>query len=276
MDLDDWEYLPDAGYLDFNHHEHSGKGQFSTEKVFDPKGVIRPFPTSPHIHKAPLENPRVLSPVLISLELTVKSNKGQELELNEVPFIDIGVIPPVNKVMNLGTVGADQDTVSRVFFKKMKENEFVDMKMDSPKSSSKGLKLLTDAGSVHFEDKEEAHKTSSEVVKNQEMVSKELYTDSNIKKGKNWEGTLNIWGWKVSGVGALCCIGVVAATTICVFIFGNRRGTKQHHSQKIQFQIHSDDKKIKQVFHQQPLLSRAISAAKDVPLNEAHIFLGGF
>ncbi|KAL6999477.1 hypothetical protein U1Q18_000638, partial [Sarracenia purpurea var. burkii] len=36
--------------------------------------------------------------------------------------------------------GVDQDTVSQqVFFKKMKENEFVDMKMGTPKSSGRGI-----------------------------------------------------------------------------------------------------------------------------------------
>lgn len=252
VDIDDWEFLPDTGYYDFN----GGKSKYSSkEKAFARKGIIRPFPATRLIDIPSPETPKATSPASIA-----------PLQVEKLPFIDIGVIPPVTK---------DQDTVSRVFFKKMKENEFADMKMDSPKSSSnKGLKLLTDAGAVQFEDKEEVyqsepinHKTNSEVVKNEEEATK--------KKGVDWGGDLDLWGWKVNGVGALCCIGVAAATTICIVIFGSRRGNKQNHNQKIQFQIHSDDKRIKTVVQPENFISQAIAAARDVPLNGA-IYFGGY
>ncbi|KAL5708583.1 hypothetical protein ACHQM5_019365 [Ranunculus cassubicifolius] len=263
MELDDWEYLPDSGYCDFNDHEHVGKFKFPKE---DRKAVIRPFPSPRLIDVTSSMNPSVMSPVPVDLEPMVKKTRRQqelELELEKIPFIDIGVVvPTMNRDIN-----RDQDTVSRVFFKKMKENEFVDMKMDSPRS--KGLKLLTDQGSVQFEDKEEIYKGEIKVKNDKEIVKR--------KKGINWDGKLNIWGWKVNGVGALCCIGVAAATTVCIVIFGNRKGNKPNHNQKIQFQINSDDnKKVKPVVQQEHIFSQAISAAREIPINGAHIFFGDY
>ncbi|PIA53977.1 hypothetical protein AQUCO_00900507v1 [Aquilegia coerulea] len=268
MDLDDWEFLPD----NFNQYEHGEKGNFTREKGFDRRGVIRPFPASPSVD--------LTSPVPTDMEPMIKKNKPKELDLSKVPFIDISMIPPVNKDVNLVTAEADQETVSRVFFKKIKDNEFNDMKMDSPRSnSSKGLKLLTE--SVQFEDKEEVYKgefsKTCEVVSDQGMEKKHINLDTNSEKESNWEGSLNIWGWKVNGVGALCCIGVAAATTICFVIFGSRRGNKHRHN-KIQLEIHADDKKIKQVVQHEHILNQAIQAARAVPLNlnGSHIFFGDY
>ncbi|KAF5180566.1 transmembrane protein [Thalictrum thalictroides] len=273
MDLDDWEFLPDTGLFDDLYHHgnsRSRKGNFSREKSFDSKGVVRPFPTSVSVD--------AISSVLNDKESMIKN---KELEISKVPFIDISMIPPINKDVNLVTAEPDQETVSRVFFKKMKDNEFNDMKMDSPRSnSSKGLKLLTE--SAQFEDKEEIYKGEfnkiSEVVSDQGMEKESENMDMNIKKESNWEGSLNIWGWKVNGVGALCCIGAAAATTICIVIFGSRRGNKNHHNHKIQFTIHPDDKKIKQVVQHEHILAQAIEAARAVPLNlnGSHIFFGDY
>ncbi|KAF8398572.1 hypothetical protein HHK36_017503 [Tetracentron sinense] len=298
MDLDEWEFIPDNGFLEFHHHKDGWK-RFSPRKAsFDPKSMfdmnyfICPSPNSHQIVETPTNSSvskgmKKLVPVPILLEPTLGKTPDYELvkEVTKDP-IEISIIPPVVsekiKTTNMEAVGADQDPVSQVFFKKMKENEFVDMKMDSPKSSSRGSRPQIEMGSIQFEEKEEAykgeameHKTSSKETIDQEMVKKDCL-DSNIKEETNWEGSgLNIWRWRLTGIGALCSIGVAAAT-ICIFIFGSRQRHKhQQQNQKLRFQIY-DDKTIKQVVHHATKLNQALSAVRGVPHTRAHITSGGY
>ncbi|XP_026405778.1 uncharacterized protein LOC113301235 isoform X1 [Papaver somniferum] len=130
----------------------------------------------------------------------------------------------------------------------MKENEFVEMKLDSPTKSagSTGIKTprIESGGSIQFEDKEEDFIENKKIDDDQE-ASKKNCSDLGMKKDqrnlqeRNNGGGLHIWKWRITGIGALCSLGITAAT-IYIFIIGNR---KKHHqqNQKFRFQIYAED-----------------------------------
>ncbi|XP_057486102.1 uncharacterized protein LOC130772359 [Actinidia eriantha] len=299
MDLEEWELLPDDGFLEI--HDDGGKKIFSRKYGTDPKSVfntnyfICPSPTKSPKFADPPANPRVpnqLVPVPIQLPETIGKESDQE-QVKEV----IKVVPidqKAKKAPNMGAVEGDQDPVSQVFFKKMTENEFVDMKMDSPKSSTgRGIVPWIDPGMFQFEDRSEAYKgeamegkpAGSKIKIEKETVkTKKTDLDSGIEEGEEagtWEeknGGLNIWKWSLTGIGAICSFGVAAAT-ICVIILGSHQKNKQQQqqqNQKLRFEIIADDKSIKQVVHHATKLNEAISAARGVPLTRAHITIGGY
>ncbi|MCL7048318.1 hypothetical protein MKW94_006941 [Papaver nudicaule] len=237
MDLDEWEVLSDDGFFELHHHDtRCSKKVLTIDSGFDDY-FICPSPK------------KSLVPVTtIQLEL----NKEEEQivvvkEMIKVPIVEI----KTPKLVLVG--GDDQDTISQVFFfKKMKEN--VDMKLDSPKSVTRGgIK----ASSIQFEDKEEEQVTENEKKiddDQEEAVVVKNYLDSDMKRRDQTSlegssnggggGGLQIWKWRITGIGALCSMGITAATTICIFIIGNRK--KQHHqqqNQKYRIQIYAEDQK---------------------------------
>lgn len=252
MDLDEWEYLPDDAFLDF--HEDGEKRIFSGKRNSDPKTVfnmdyfICPSPTSGKVIEPPGNSrlPNQVVPLPIDWEPTCVSGKARDDDLvkgiTKVP-IEISVLPSAVLAEKIKAMEADQDTVSQVFFK-IKENEFVDMKMDSPKSGARGFLPQIETGTFQYEDKGEAleSKTSPRMKIEKEMVMMDC--DSN-KEEVAWEedsGRLNIWKWSLSGIGAICSFGVAAAT-ICIIFFGSHQRNKHHQqNQKFRFQIYADDK----------------------------------
>ncbi|KAL2559103.1 Uncharacterized protein Fot_03842 [Forsythia ovata] len=58
-----------------------------------------------------------------------------------------------------------------------------------------------------------------------------------------------------------CSIGVAVAT-VCIVVFGTRQKSKQQQNQKLQFQIYTKDKRIKQVVHHATKLNEAISTVR--------------
>ncbi|KAI3877468.1 hypothetical protein MKX03_026525 [Papaver bracteatum] len=274
MDLDEWEVLSDDGFFELHHHHvndnHRNKKVLTIDSGFDDYFICPSLKKSVVIKDM---NKNQLVPVTIELELTKEERKKSEeeqiivKEMIKVPIVEI-------KTPKLVLVGEDQDTISQVFFKKMKENEFVDMKLDSPKSVSRGIKApAIESGSIQFEDKEEI--IENKKIDDQEAVKN--YLDSkderNLEKSNNGGG-LQIWKWRITGIGALCSLGITAAT-ICIFIIGSRKKQKHHQqNQKYRIQIYADDKRIKQVVHHATKLNHAISAARGVPLTRAHITIG--
>jgi hypothetical protein len=261
MDLDEWEYLPDDAFLDF--HEDGEKRNFSGKRNSDPKTVfnmnyfICPSPNSGKFIEPPRNSrlPSQVVPLPIDWEPTSCSvGKARDDDLvkgiTKVP-IEISVLPSAVISENIKAMEADQDTVSQVFFKKMKENEFVDMKMDSPKSGARGFLSQIETGTFQFEDNGEAleSKTSPRMKIEKEMVmSKKSSIDMDCDGSKEeitWEetsGRLNIWKWSLTGIGAICSFGVAAAT-ICIIFFGSHQRNKHHQqNQKLRFQIYADDK----------------------------------
>jgi hypothetical protein len=258
MDLDEWEYLPDDAFLDF--HEDREKRVFSSKRNSDPKTVFKmdyficPSPNSRKVMEPPGNSrlPSQVVPLPIDWEPTSGGGgtaRDDDLVkgIAKVP-IEISVLPSAVITERIKAMEADQDTVSKVFFK-MKENEFVDMKMDSPKSGARGI--LPQIETFQFEEKGEAleSKTSPRMKIEKEMAmgkksSIDMDCDSN-KEEVSWEetnGRLNIWKWSLTGIGAICSFGVAAAT-ICIIFFGSHQRNKQHQqNQKLRFQIYTDDK----------------------------------
>lgn len=268
MDLDEWEYLPDDGFLDY--HEDGGKKispsrrNSDTKSVFNMNYFICPATDSMKITN-PTGNSRVpstnqLVPVRIPIQLEQQAlgksrddgDDHLEKEITKVP-IEISAVRSATseKVMApsnyTGALEADQDTVSQVFFKKMNENEFVEMKMDSPKSPTRGgggFVPQIDSGAFHFDEKDDHHqglenkssprmKNNSEATDNKEEASWD---------GQDSDGGLNLWKWSSTGIGAICSFGIAAAT-ICILFFGSQQKNKQQQqNQKLRFQIYADDK----------------------------------
>lgn len=294
MDIDGWEFLPDDGFLDLDHlHPDDGEG-----KVFSGRRNSDPDPESVfNMNYFKIESPksssisnlRVLSPVPFQLEPSIyKATDDDDIEelfkgISKVP-IDITLVPPPppsipKKIMDplpgvIGSAEAEQDAVSQVFFKKTNTNEFVDMKMDSPRSGSRGISPQFDAGGAFsFED------TIGEPLENKNSPRKRSGRKDQVfweDDSGNWEensGGLNLWKWSLTGIGAICSFGVAAAT-IGIVIFASQQ--KNKNQQKLSFQIYTDDKRIKQVVQHAAKLNDAISAARGVPITRAHITFGGY
>ncbi|KAJ0982703.1 hypothetical protein J5N97_010958 [Dioscorea zingiberensis] len=232
VDLDDWEFLPDD-------HQHHHKGViFSNDFNFGSRGlvdvnyfIIRP------------SHPPLLTP---SKDECKQAERQDHDGKDDKVFKDIEVVP--------------QDVVSQVFFKKWKENEFVDMKLDlevdldldSPKSISRGSTPLKDAGALCF-DEEECEKDLDE--------SFQVKAENKEKSCRDDFG-ITLWRWRLTGVGALCSIGVAAAT-ICILLLGGRQRPQQHlQCQRLQFQIYSDEQRIKQVVQKASRLNQALSTMR--------------
>ncbi|XP_073108176.1 uncharacterized protein [Elaeis guineensis] len=270
MDLGEWEFLPESkSFLGFGHE--GGKDLFPKEIRIDTKGIVDmnyficPSPTSPCIRaeeeksNTATETKKALPPPIVPEPV---ANKKPDDEVAR-EFKDIGVVPPVIVASH------DAAAVSQVFFK-VKENEFVDMKMNSPKSNTKGIIPHIEPDPIRFDEQGE-----------EEMEKDEDHLESEVKGKPCWESFgFNIWRWRLAGIGALCSIGVAAAT-ICIFILGGRQRQKQQHqNQRIQFQIYADDQRIKQMVQQATRLNHALSAARGGPMtraqNVAHISFGGY
>ncbi|XP_078429945.1 uncharacterized protein LOC144701980 isoform X2 [Wolffia australiana] len=132
-----------------------------------------------------------------------------------------------------------KEVITHVSFRKLGESEFVDMKLDSPTSRGGKLPLM------------EAPRLPEEEEEEEEMEKKK----SIVQPVKN--------SWKI---GALCSIGVAAAT---VFIFVLSGPPRQRPRQKMQFRIFTDEQMAAR-------LNQAMSAARGVPMTRAHISFGGY
>lgn len=264
MDLDEWEYLPDDGFLDY--HEDGEKKIFPSKRnnseaksVFNMNYFICPSPNSMKVTD-PTGNSRVgstnqLVPIQFEQPALGKSPEGDDLnhhhlvkEITKVP-IEISAVKSAisGKVLApsdyKGGLEADQDTVSQVFFKKMKENEFVDMKMDSPKSPTRsggGFVPQIDSGAFQFDEKDDHQGMES---KSSPRMKNNLEA-ADTREEVNWDGDdsdggLNLWKWSSTGIGAICSFGIAAAT-ICILFFGSQQKNQQ--DQKLRFQIYTDDK----------------------------------
>ncbi|XP_068643519.1 uncharacterized protein [Aristolochia californica] len=273
MEWEEWEILPSDGLP-----------EFPKPPVFQPNGIFEtnyfgcPSPTSCNCPKS-VDKSNHSGDVKLPIQL---GSAGQDSdgdfvkEIPEVPVVDIRMIPPVILEKIKPSFAGEQDSFSQVFFKKV-ETEFDDMKIGSPKSASEGLKPHLEMGPIQFEDKEDVtsdrnfeYKTSK--IAGQEQRDEHVKSENKQKSCSGGDG-FTIWKWRITGVGALCSIGVAAAT-LCIFIIGSRhRHKQQHQNQKLKFQIYSDDKRIKHVVHHATKLNQAL---RGVPLARADITFGGY
>ncbi|KAK2638220.1 hypothetical protein Ddye_026015 [Dipteronia dyeriana] len=282
MDLDEWEFLPDHGFLDMNNEvsdkkifsgKHESSSSSKPSSVFNMNYFMCPSPTAT---SNKILEPEKFSgcrqhvvPVPIQLEPRFVNKKNPDADDDQMTDKKI-----INKGPDFGfgsnfnnNIEADQDAVSKVFFKK-KENEFVDMKMDSPRSpTSRNLmapQLDAAGGAFNFDDNE-AEATVDPCSPRKNKIS--MDSDANQKD-------FDLWKWSLTGIGAICSFGVAAAT-MCIIIFGTQQ-RNQHNHKKLRFQIYADDKRIKQVVKQATQMNEAISAVRGVPITRAHITIGGY
>ncbi|CAL5193108.1 unnamed protein product [Lathyrus oleraceus] len=246
MDINEWVILSDDGFLDDEKQIFLGKRNSFSDSIsnFDKDY----FCTSP------------------------KSTKLIETESSKVPkllvHVPIQFEPKIEKVPSEEELVKEhtyEDSVSQVFFH-VKENKFVDMKLESPKSCS-GRGLFSQLDAV-----EDMEMMTSPRMKNMEKDNN-VVMYYNEKEGENMNGRFNLWKWSLTGVGAICSFGVVAAT-VCVLLFGSQQKNKKDHT--IRIQIYTDDKRIKQVVQHATKLNEAFAAVRGVPLSRAHISYGGY
>lgn len=252
MDLEDegWVNIPYDGLLQV-HDDDGGNKFFSRKYVRSPKNFFKMdyFNSSQNSQEFVEQDSRTRNQLI---PLPIQMEDRQEEEVKEI----IGLPILINGELK-GSPEADLDPVFQVFFKK--ENEFVEMKMDSSRSSPRGISLPhIETDVFQYENKSDDIHMSSKV--GMDEVEKVIQEEGN-------EG-LNLWKWGVNGIGTFCSLGMAAAT-ICIIFFGSGQRHKQH-NQKMRIQIFSDDKRIKQV------VDRANEAVRGVPLSTAHITYGGY
>ncbi|CAN1132306.1 hypothetical protein LINPERHAP2_LOCUS6929, partial [Linum perenne] len=159
---------------------------------------------------------------------------------------------------------SDQESVSQVFFKK--ETEFVDMKMDSPKSPTATSSPSPIWESPRFDSGKFSFAGDGEIKDDD---------DDEAGKEEDGDGGLNLWKWSLHGIGAICSFGFAAAT-VCIIIFGNHQRNKQLQQKQLRFQIYADDKRVKQVVQHATRFNDAMSAVRGVPIARAQVTFGGY
>ncbi|GAA0171812.1 hypothetical protein LIER_41224 [Lithospermum erythrorhizon] len=287
MDLEEWEILPEDGYLDIQYD--AGKKIFSrkygdddSNNLYKNNYFICPSQellestenSSSRVPKQPLHVPIQLS--TFHDEQVVKG----VINMEPINNSSSASLEKIKDVLDSGSpLEADHDPVSQVFFKKMVENKSVDMKMDSPKSNNKGLIPQMDPATIRFDN--EANPTKEEALESKNSMQKpENEKIKEISDEVTWgqdSGGLNIWKLSLNRFGAICSFGVVAAS-ICIIILGGRKQNKRPHqqNQKVPFHIFTEDKRIKQVVHHATRLNEAISTMRGVQGVRAHITVGGY
>lgn len=160
MDLDEWEFLSvpssEEGFLDFH-----GDGEKNTKgkPVPDPEGVFNMnyfICPSPDQEKFLEVEPPLNSELPNSISKDEKGEGGEE-ETKEVTSETLGI----SKRTKASDTEADgPETDSQVCFKKLKENESVDMNFDPPDFDNRGIDPLSDSNLFYFDHKDLAMEES--------------------------------------------------------------------------------------------------------------------
>ena len=219
-DLEDWEFLTDESFLDIPPPVPGKNRLISKELGFGGRrGLVdvNYFVCPPH------HPPHLLVAAAQDLIPPIKSEKVQD----EVLVKEIGMVE-------------NPEVISQVFFRKLGENEFVDMKLDSPTSKPP----LVDVPRYEEDKREKMEEEDRE--KGEEKEGEKEREDMLVRAGMNgknsWEGSgFGIWKWKIAGLGAICSIGVAAAT-IFIFVLSGSQRQMQQQRQKLQFQMYPDEK----------------------------------
>lgn len=262
MDLEDegWVNIQYGGLLEV-HNDEEGSQFFSRKYVRSPRNPFRmdyfnSSRKSQEFVDSTSEKESRLQNELIPLQIQMDDHRfvdHREEEVKEITKLPILINNELKEAPE-----ADLDPIFKVFFKK--ENEFVEMKMDSPRSSSRKIMLpYTETDMFQYDDESDDH------MFNRSSSSKDVIDE--VDKVTKEEGNLLNWG--LNGIGAFFSLGMAAAT-ICIILFGNGQ---RHKQPKFRIQIYSDDKRIKQVVHQ---ANEAMSAVRGAPLTTAHITYGGY
>ncbi|XP_072951494.1 uncharacterized protein [Typha angustifolia] len=237
LNLDEWVFLPDnkSSLLEFS---HDGKDDFFKDSFFYPEGIIYMNYIDNYHSTDKLEensSPTNETNQVLAPTLTEPDVDKNPDDILAKEFKDIAVVLP--------EIEFAQDIVSKIFYKRMMEPEFFDIEIEPQP--------------IQLEEEEEAYNLPQK------------YSDSEIK-GIG----CNLWRWGRRSIGALCSIGVAAATLSILVLGGQQQKNK---NQRIYFQIYTDDKRMKQVVQQASRLNQAMSALRGAPvMTAAQISFGGF
>lgn len=258
MDLEDegWVNIPYDGLLEVN--DDGDERIFSRKYVKSPAKLLKPnyFDSPQNSQDFVEEEPRFQK-----LLLSNPTKLDHEDEIKEVIKLQIPIMES-KEIRSEPEPELDQDQIFQVFLKK--ENQFVEMKMGSPRLSSQETDMSHTEISPFLYDE-----TSSDHVVNCSSPSKMIKQEVVAWEENNQR--LNFWKWGLSGIGAFCSLGMAAAT-VCIIILGNGKRLKQQNP-KLKIQIYSDNQRIKKVVEQ---ANEAMSAMRGVPLVKAQITYGGY
>ncbi|VVA96384.1 unnamed protein product [Arabis nemorensis] len=251
MDLDEWELLPKNSFKDLDldqDEDHNGEmmmDYFLCPSTQDPLPKTESPPRSIVVPTHLLQVPIAWEP------LSDHENK----KIPNDPDLD-----PDSKQSIL----TDSVSSPRVSFKKMKETEFADMKIDPPARITSPLPQIDAAKPSDSEEGDDLR----EKKENDDVIN-----DCGGEK-------LNLWKIGLNGIGAICSFGVAAAAaTVCVFFLGhNNIKVCKNKNQMLRFPIYSDDnnKSMKEVVNHATKLNEAIFGMKGVPVVRAQISFGGY
>ncbi|KAK9072678.1 hypothetical protein SSX86_009113 [Deinandra increscens subsp. villosa] len=245
MDLEDegWVSVPYGGLLEVHND--------GDEKYFLRKYVKSPteFYKQHHFNASHMSQDYVEDEPVFEMQL---DHKEEVKEIIKRPILiaepkDTSYEPESNK-----------DPIFKIFLEK--EKQFFETKMGFLRESSQEPDFSrTEMGLFQYEEmngNDVVNWSSSPKMIKEEVV---VWKESNQR--------LNFWKLGLNGIGVFCSLGMAAAT-ICIILCGN--GKKQN--QKLKFQIHPENKRIKQVVQ---TANEAISAVRGVPLVNAKITYGG-
>ncbi|KAL6523768.1 hypothetical protein OROGR_017371 [Orobanche gracilis] len=217
MDLEEWELLPDEGFLEIS--DDGGQKIYTRNDSSSSSSDIQmnyficpPRPGRRH-HR------HCLLPVPIDLQ-------SQQ--------------SPIDMKIKSVSAGDREPEVSQIFFKKMEETEFVDMKVDSPKSGSScgGIRIMP-RKDFQFGGNVGINTTCIEAADDKvdgSEKSREMELDHHYDEDEEGGLVVNIWKW----IGAGICSFGVAAATFCIVSFSIQRVNNKHlkPNQKLRFQIY--------------------------------------
>lgn len=247
MDLEEWELLPKSYFkdLDLDHDEDHQEAMildcFLSPSTQDPLHKIESPPISRVVPTKLLQVPIAWEPVL-------------DHENKKMPGLD----PDPTQTLLMESVPSP-----RVSFKKTKETEFADMKIDPPARIMSPVPLIDAAKPSDCEGSDDLR------------VKKENDDVTSEHGGEK----LNLWKIGLNGIGAVCSFGVAAAAaTVCVLFLGhNNIKVCKNKNHKLRFQIYSDDhKRMNEAVNQATKVNEAIFAMKGVPVVRAQISFGGY
>ncbi|KMZ60552.1 hypothetical protein ZOSMA_58G00080 [Zostera marina] len=154
-----------------------------------------------------------------------EKEKSIPKEIMEIPKSDMDLIKEIGKIPKETTSHEEVISGALSYNKKVQDPKFADMEIAPEKDADADDKAEAEA------EEDEGDRKDGDPVKKDRCC---------------WDGFgLNIWKWRLTGIGALCSIGVAAAatTTIYMFILGSTQRQKQHHmNQKLPLKICPDDK----------------------------------
>ncbi|KAK4432206.1 hypothetical protein Salat_0982700 [Sesamum alatum] len=276
MDLQEWELIPDEGFLEIN--DDGGNNFFSRNYPseatdFQMNYFICPpkerllnnhfLPLPIHLQTKPQDEVVLVDEKEAIKIIPVESTESDTMMMMMPTEAKASESDKMKPLFSRGVLGGDQDpAVSQVFFfKKMKETEFVDMKVESPtsssSSSSRGLIPQIEGGGIfQFEEKGDDSQGGGKLVLVEE-VEQEM-----VMMEESDEGGINIWKWSLSGIGAICSFGVA----VCIIILSSTHQRNNKYGDHGKQVVEVASKKI----------NEAIRAVRGVPMSRARITYGGY